>query len=267
MELVLLIVGATLIGATLGLMGSGGSILTVPVLVYLLGHEKRIAVAESLAIVGLIALVGMIPYARNRQIVWRSVLFFGVSGMLGAYLGAWVGANYLSDSVKLLLLAVIMLVSAAMMYRGSNVPKETTNDHEAHHNRSTGHRSFWWLIAAQGIFVGMITGLVGVGGGFLIVPALVLLGGLSMRMTIGTSLMIISLNSLVGFAKYYQEFQQSGHEINWTTIGSFALIGALGAVMGHRFGQGLTQSTLRRGFSVLLFVLGVTVFAVEFWSW
>lgn len=266
MELVLLIVGATLIGATLGLMGSGGSILTVPVLVYLLGHEKRIAVAESLAIVGMIAFVGMIPYARNRQIVWRSVLFFGVAGMLGAYLGAWVGANYLPDTTKLLLLAAIMFVSAAMMYRNSWTPVKPIELLEPTDKLGVAPHSLWWLMAIQGVVVGMITGLVGVGGGFLIVPALVLLGRLPMRMTIGTSLVIIALNSFVGFAKYNQEFQQSGDVINWATIASFALIGAVGAIAGQRFGRSLNQVTLRRGFAIFLVVLGVIVFATEMLS-
>ena len=266
MELVLLIVGATLIGATLGLLGSGGSILTVPVLVYLLGHEKRIAVAESLAIVGSIAFVGMIPYARYRQIVWRSVLFFGVAGMLGAYFGAWVGANYLPDTAKLLLLATIMLVSAAMMYRNSLLSSKSVELPEPTDKFSVAPQSLWWLIAIQGVVVGMITGLVGVGGGFLIVPALVLLGRIPMRMTIGTSLVIIALNSFVGFAKYNQEFQESGDVINWATIASFALIGALGAVAGQRLGQSLNQNTLRRGFAIFLVVLAVVVFAAEILS-
>ena len=156
-----------------------------------------------------------------------------------------------------------MLVSAAMMYRNSLASSTSVELPEPTDKLSVAPQSLWWLIAIQGVVVGMITGLVGVGGGFLIVPALVLLGRIPMRMTIGTSLVIIALNSFVGFAKYNQEFQESGDVINWATIASFALIGALGAVAGQRIGQSLNQNTLRRGFAIFLVVLAIVVFAAE----
>ena len=110
------VVGAILIGLTLGLLGSGGSILTVPVLVYLLGHQDKVAIAESLAIVGGIALAGMIPYARARLIDWRSVVLFGLPGMAGTYGGAWL-ARFVSGPAQLTLFAGVMLIAAWMMMR------------------------------------------------------------------------------------------------------------------------------------------------------
>ncbi|MGD9855340.1 MAG: TSUP family transporter, partial [Planctomycetaceae bacterium] len=102
------IAGALLIGLTLGLLGSGGSILTVPVLVYLLGHQDKVAIAESLAIVGTIALSGMLPYAGAKQVDWRSVLFFGLPGMAGTYAGVWL-AHYISGTAQLTLFGGVML--------------------------------------------------------------------------------------------------------------------------------------------------------------
>lgn len=111
-----IIIGALIIGLLLGLMGSGGSILTVPVLVYLLGHDAKVAIAESLAIVGGIAIVTMFPYAHSRSVCWRNVVFFGVPGMAGTYLGAWL-SHYLAGAVQLTLFAVMMLLAAVLMFR------------------------------------------------------------------------------------------------------------------------------------------------------
>ncbi len=116
-------IGAALIGLSLGLLGSGGSILTVPVLVYLVGEPEKLAIAESLAIVGGISLIGAIPYALKRQIDWRSVLWFGGPGVVGTYLGAALSV-YLSGVVQLLLFAAVMLLAAVMMFRPSKVPGE-----------------------------------------------------------------------------------------------------------------------------------------------
>ncbi|WP_284327034.1 sulfite exporter TauE/SafE family protein, partial [Deinococcus metallilatus] len=183
-------IGAALIGLSLGLLGSGGSILTVPVLVYLVGEPEKLAIAESLAIVGAISLFGAIPYALKRQIDWRSVLWFGIPGVAGTYLGAALSV-YLSGVAQLMLFAVVMLLAAIMMFRpGGAQPEAATN-----HKRSP------LKIGAEGLVVGVLTGLVGVGGGFLIIPALVLLGGLPMSLAVGTSLLIIAAKSFVGFYK------------------------------------------------------------------
>ena len=156
--------GALVIGLSLGMLGSGGSAITVPVLIYLVGHGPKESIAESMAIVGLISMAAAIPYARARQIDWRSVWYFGIPGMLGTYGGAWLG-GVASASVQLIVFGSVLFVAATMMLRRS---KGTALDREG-----SDHQSAIWIVAIEGLIVGVVTGFVGVGGGFLIVPALV----------------------------------------------------------------------------------------------
>ncbi|MEM8599505.1 MAG: TSUP family transporter [Bacteroidota bacterium] len=244
------LLGAVAIGLVLGLLGSGGSILTVPVLVYLAGEPDKVAIAESLAIVGAIAAVGAIPYARQKSVDWRSVGWFGVPGILGTYLGAALSA-YVSGPVQLALFAVVMLLAAGLMLRGR---KAVEGDRP---------RQAAWKIMIEGLAVGVLTGLVGVGGGFLIVPALVLLGGLSMRVAVGTSLLIIAAKSTVGFWKYVDVLAVDGLVVDWQLIGVFAAIGIVGATVGNRISQHVPQAMLRRVFAVFLLVMGVGILARE----
>jgi len=127
----LALLGALIIGLTLGLLGSGGSILTVPVLVYVLGHNGKVAIAESLAIVGGIAIAGMLPYARARQVDWRSVLFFGLPGMAGTYGGAWL-ARFISGPTQLVIFGCVMLAAAWMMFRKSRGSASPSIDEHRH---------------------------------------------------------------------------------------------------------------------------------------
>lgn len=179
------LIGALLIGLSLGLLGSGGSILTVPVLVYLLEQPEKVAIAGSLAIVGAIAAVGSLPYARQYQVDWRSVAWFGIPGMAGTWLGA-LASQWIPGAAQLALFAVVMLLAAWLMARPPGLEPRSMDQRAA------------WKIIIDGLAVGLLTGLVGVGGGFLIVPALVLLGGLGMRVAVGTSLVIIALKSTTG---------------------------------------------------------------------
>jgi uncharacterized protein len=270
------LIGALLIGITLGLLGSGGSILTVPVLVYLLGHADKVAIAESLAIVGMIALFGIIPYARSRQIDWRSVLFFGVPGMIGTYGGAWL-ANFVPGAAQLVLFGLVMLLAAGLMLRNSQrrlpelsggVPVDTSvgdNAHEPdpHDQRPDLHRHPIWQIVLEGSGVGVLTGLVGVGGGFLIVPALVILGGLTIRIAVGTSLAVIALKSLAGFYKYVGVLADLELHVDWGTIGLFIAIGTVGSLVGKAISSRMDQLTLRRVFAVFLVVMGLFVLGKE----
>jgi uncharacterized membrane protein YfcA len=253
-----IIIGALLIGLTLGLMGSGGSILTVPVLVYVLGHDGKVAIAESLAIVGAIALITMFPYARSHMVNWRNVLFFGVPGMIGTYGGAWL-SHYVPGTVQLTLFAMVMLVAAVFMLRKS---KDTTAE-TAEEVQQAGHKQAFWLIGIEGTIVGILTGLVGVGGGFLIVPALIAFGKLPMRVAIGTSLAVISLKSFSGFFKYLDVLESVGSSVDWPTVGAFILIGAVGSFVGHRIATQLDQQLLRRTFAIFLVVMGLFVLGKE----
>jgi len=263
------IVGAIFIGVTLGLMGSGGSILTVPVLVYLVGEDKDVAVAESLAIVGLIALTSTIPNAISKLIDWKCVLFFGAPGMLGTLFGAWLGASVITGTTKLLLFAGIMLLASWTMFSKRPVPKSSTLSKNGDGTDSKpsllGDLKVGKLFnfGIKGFAVGIVTGVVGVGGGFLIVPALATLTGLKIREAIATSLFIITMNSCVGFTKYSLTFRETDLAINWTTILIFALVGAVGSLLGRQIGKKLEQNTLRRLFGTLLILMSAFIFWQE----
>lgn len=242
------LLGAVAIGLVLGLLGSGGSILTVPVLVYLAGQPDKVAIAESLAIVGAIAAVGAVPYARQKLVDWHSVLYFGVPGIVGTYGGAAL-SEWIPGAVQLALFAVVMILAAGLMVRGR---KEVADD-------AVRTRQPLWLIAVEGLAVGVLTGLVGVGGGFLIVPALVLLGGLSMRLAVGTSLLIIAAKSAAGFFKYTEVLAEAGQQVDWQLIGLFAVIGIAGSFVGNALSQRVPQAQLKRGFAVFLVVMGLFI--------
>jgi uncharacterized protein len=239
-EMGLALIGAVIIGLSLGLLGSGGSILTVPILVYVLGQPEKVAIAGSLIIVGTIALAGAIPWALRQQVDWRSVLLFGLPGMFGTWLGATVAAH-MSGAVQLAIFAVVMLIAALRMLRTS----AATNSVPAARSR----------LLMQGLGVGVLTGIVGIGGGFLILPALVLLGGLSMHRAIGTSLSIITLNAYSGFAKHYWVLAGAGLALDWRLIGIFAAVGAGGSLAGQQLAHRLPQQHLRRAFAWLLLLM------------
>ncbi|MFP7722247.1 TSUP family transporter [Lysobacter sp. A3-1-A15] len=249
--------GAAAIGLSLGLLGSGGSILTVPVLVYLVGQPEKLAIAGSLAIVGGISLIAALPWTWKRQVDWRNVAWFGVPGMVGTWLGAWLSI-WLSGALQLLLFAVVMLLAAVMMLRPPkaltvDAGVDSALDGPAAPARKVGR------IALDGLVVGVVTGLVGVGGGFLIVPALVLLGGLALHRAIGTSLWIISLKSFSGFAKYTSVLAGAGLALDWRLIGLFTAIGAGGSLLGGRLARRLPQAQLQRGFAVFLLLMGAGI--------
>ena len=247
----LVVIGALIIGASLGLLGSGGSILTVPALRYLVDHHEKVAIGESLAIVGGISLIGALPYILKRTVDWRSVLLFGLPGMAGTWLGALL-STYIKGTVQMLAFAGVMLLAAFFMLK----PIPTQSPGENH------HRSVW-KVCVDGLAVGIITGIVGVGGGFLIVPALVVLGGLSMRRAVGTSLLIIALKSFSGFAKYVDVLQHDGLEIDYHVIALFIGIGALGGIAGGKASSHLPQQGLQRAFALLLFAMGIVIPIVE----
>ena len=244
---VLLWPGAIAIGVSLGLLGSGGSILTVPVLVYLLGQDEKVAIAGSLAIVGTIALAGSITYLRSRLIDVRAVVLFGGPGMLGTYLGAWLAA-FVPGVAQLALFAVVMLLASWFMLRPMRLDSTA----------AAGARASWKIVV-DGLGVGVITGLVGVGGGFLIVPALVLLGGLSMHSAVATSLVIIALKSYSGFWKYLDVLQQQNLSLDWEAIFLVTGLGIAGSIGGNLLATRLPQQRLRTLFGWFLIIMGVYI--------
>jgi hypothetical protein len=247
------LLGALLIGISLGLLGSGGSILTVPVLVFLLDEPEKVAIAESLGVVAAISLFGAIPYAIRKEVDWKSVVFFGVPGTLGTYAGAGF-SEFLSGNTQFMIFGVVMILAAFMMLRNGPGFKKA--------NPETGKAK--WLLVIEGLIVGVITGLVGVGGGFLIIPALVLVAGLDMRIAVGTSLFIIAAKSSLGFYKYLDVLRNSDMQVNWQLLIVFTLIGILGSLVGGRLSRKIPQRALRRGFGVFLVLMGVYILGANF---
>jgi uncharacterized membrane protein YfcA len=241
--------GAIAIGVSLGLLGSGGSILTVPVLVYLIGQDEKVAIAGSLFVVGTIALAGSLQFLRAKLIDWRNVAIFGVPGMAGTYLGAFLAA-YISGIVQLSLFAVVMLLASYLMLRPVDLE---------HVSNSTPRVA--WKIAIDGFLVGIITGLVGVGGGFLIVPALVLLGGMAMHRAVATSLVIIALKSYSGFYKYLDVLDEQDMLLDWNTLLIVTGLGIAGSFAGASVANRLPQDTLKKWFGYFLIVMGLYILA------
>lgn len=238
--------GAMAIGVSLGLLGSGGSILTVPVLVYLVGQDEKLAIAGSLAIVGSIALAASLPYLKKKQIDWRIVVLFGIPGMVGTYAGAWL-ATWVTGLVQLALFAVVMLIASWQMLKPVSI------DDTPHEPREV------WKIGLDGMLVGILTGLVGVGGGFLIVPALVLLGGLSMHRAVATSLIIIALKSFTGFWKYLDVLDQQGLVLDWNVIAIVTALGVVGSFAGSRIAGLVDQEKLKKVFGLFLIIMGIYI--------
>jgi uncharacterized membrane protein YfcA len=235
-----------LVGLSLGMLGGGGSILTVPIFVYVLGFGAKEAITMSLAVVGSVSLFGAAGHWRARNVNLRLALLFGAVAMAGTYGGARL-AVFFSGAAQLLLFAVVMLLAAWFMFRpakgeAAEAPPVKPRDMPLA------------LIAAQGLAVGVLTGLVGVGGGFLIVPALVLLGRVPMKQAVGTSLLVIAMNSAAGFAGYLGRVA-----IDWPLMGVFTAVAIGGIVVGTHLAGRVPQAALRRAFAVFLVVMGTFI--------
>lgn len=243
----LALMGALAIGLSLGLLGFGGSILTVPLLVFILERPEKVAVAESLAIVGLVAIAGVIPYAMRKQIDWKSVLFFGLPGMIGACTGAC-GSYFISGSVQFTLFSIAMIAAAVMMLINQH-PDE----------QQLPYSPSRWKTIAKGFFIGGLTGLIGVGGGFLIVPALVILCNLPVSYAVGTSLVIIAMNSLIGFANQLIALHFLQLQVNWELIAVISGIGIIGCFCGIYLSKKISPIGLRKIMGGTILGLGVYI--------
>ena len=231
---------AALIGLSLGLLGGGGSILTVPVFVYVLGIAAKPAIAMSLPVVGVTSLISAALHWRLGNVRVRTAIPFGLLAMAGAFAGAKLSV-VMSGTAQLALLAVVMLGAAVSMLRGGT---------RAIEGESTSSPRLG-LIAPVALGVGVLTGLVGIGGGFLVVPALVLLAGVPMKEAVGTSLLVIAMNSASGFVGYLGTV-----ELEWGFLAGFTSIAVLGALGGTALAARVPQRTLKRIFAVFLLVVG-----------
>lgn len=248
-------IGAAAVGLSLGLLGSGGAILTVPILVYLVGHDEKTAIVESLAIVGAIAAVGAARAGMLGRVDFRSAAWLAGPGVLGTIIGAHV-AKFVPGAMQLGLLAVLMVAASFMMFRKGGVGHCDEPDAKA-------TRGSLWVLGVQGVGLGVATGLVGVGGGFLIVPVLVLLRRLTMPVAVGTSLAIIMVNCCAGFLKY--SIGPAGwagveSQIDWGVIGVFVALGVGGSLVGGALAGRIQPLVLKRAFAVFLVVMAGYIF-------
>ena len=240
---------AALIGLSLGLLGGGGSILTVPIFVYVLGFGAKEAIAMSLAVVGAVSLFGAVGHWRAGNVKLRVALLFGSVAMIGTYAGARL-AVFFSGAAQLALFAVVMLVAAFFMFRED---EQEVLVPEARPERLPPFAPpmRWRWILLEGLAVGVLTGLVGVGGGFLIVPALVLLGKVPMKQAVGTSLLVITMKSAAGFLGYLGQV-----EIFWGFVAAFTGVAIGGILLGTWLVRFVPHHALQRAFAVFLLVIG-----------
>lgn len=251
-------IGAIAIGVSLGLIGGGGSILTVPVLVYLFRVEPILATAYSLFIVGLSSLIGGFKYARNGLVDFKIGVIFSLPALTAVYLTRRfivpsipdelfsIGSlDITKDTAVLLLFAVLMVVAAFSMIKNNN--KE-----QASAPSKKGHSLNIPLVILEGAVVGVLTGLVGAGGGFLIIPALVLLAKLPMKTAIGTSLFIIAIKSLLGFIGDIQ----AGDAIDWLFLLTITLLSLVGILIGFVMSKKVNGAQLKKGFGYFVLIMG-----------
>ncbi|MBW7932177.1 MAG: sulfite exporter TauE/SafE family protein [Gemmatimonadaceae bacterium] len=235
---------AALIGLALGTLGGGGSILTVPVFVYVLGFDPKLSIALRLTVFGLAAIFGVFTYGRAANVRLQTASMFGTIGLVGSYAGARASV-WFSGRAQLLILGAVMVIAAASMWRNAS----RTGDSVEHDH--TPHPA---LLLAVGLGVGLLTGLVGIGGGFLIVPALVVLGRVPMKAAVGTSLLVIAMNSASGYLGH------RGYEtVPWPFVVKFASVAVLGILAGTALVHHIPTRLLKRAFSALLVLIGVLI--------
>jgi uncharacterized membrane protein YfcA len=264
MELIELLgyLGALIVGLVLGLIGGGGSILTVPILVYLIGLNPIIATAYSLFVVGVTSIIGAFQNYKKGLIDFKTAIIFSIP----AFSAVYVTRRFLvpmipevvftiedfditKDIFIMVFFAIIMILASFSMIR-SKKNKTEENEQEPTYN--------YPMIAVEGIVVGVLTGIVGAGGGFLIIPALVLLAKLPMKKAVGTSLLIIAIKSLIGFLG-----DLSHMEIDWPFLITFTIISIIGIVLGVWTSKFISGKKLKKGFGYFTLVMAVYILYKE----
>ncbi|MET0595948.1 MAG: sulfite exporter TauE/SafE family protein, partial [Polyangiaceae bacterium] len=233
------------IGAVLGLLGGGGAILMLPMLVYVVGLDAKTAIAMSLFVVGATSVAGTGMHARQGAVRWRTGGIFGATAMAGAFAGGRL-AHFVPPAVLLVLFALVMVVTGIAMSRDLQMRASAKGELRV------------GRVLVLGAAVGALSGLVGAGGGFLIVPALVLFGGMSMRESIGTSLFVITLQSLAGFAGHVTHVN-----IDWPLMLEIAGAAAAGSVIGARASKVISPARLRHAFAWLVIAMGLFMFVKQ----
>ncbi|MDC1062922.1 sulfite exporter TauE/SafE family protein [Flavobacteriales bacterium] len=254
--------GALLIGIVLGLIGGGGSILTVPIFVYVLDLEPVLATAYSLFVVGIAALFGAIKNAQENLVEYKTGFVFAIP----AFIGVYIARRFLLDLIPniifklgefsvtkdmgiMMFFALIMILASFFMIKDQkeqNINKKFSNNIN--------------ILIIEGFIVGILTGIVGAGGGFIIIPALVLFAGLPMKNAIGTSLMIIAIKSLFGFIG---DLQNSNIIIDWLLLGGFTFLSIVGIFAGLYFNKFIEGNKLKKGFGWFVLIMGVSIVLKE----
>jgi uncharacterized membrane protein YfcA len=234
---------AVIVGVALGLLGGGGSILMVPLLVYVAGMDAKEAIAASLVVVGVTAAVSVVGHARAGRVRWRTGLLFGLAGMVGAFGGGWIGGR-LPGQLLLVGFALMMVATAVAMLRG----RKPVDPARAPAELPVGR------VLVDGVVVGLVTGLVGAGGGFLVVPALALLGGLPMGVAVGTSLLVIAMKSFAGITGYLTTVS-----LDWPLVGAITLAAIIGSLVGARLVNRIPADALRKTFGWFVLAMGAFV--------
>ncbi|AOW20111.1 sulfite exporter TauE/SafE family protein [Urechidicola croceus] len=255
-------IGALVIGIVLGLIGGGGSILTVPVLVYLLHINPITATAYSLFVVGFSSLVGTLKNIKTRLVDFKTAIIFAIPAFIAVYLTRKfalpaipeqifsIGDFLVSKDIAIMVFfALIMLLASISMIRGKCVNCDDENAKVTYN---------YPLIIIEGTVVGAITGLVGSGGGFLIIPALVMMAKLPMKRAVATSLLIISIKSLLGFIGDVENL-----EIDWNFLLSFTAVSAIGMFVGNYLNKFIKGEKLKKGFGWFVLLMGVYILIKE----
>jgi uncharacterized membrane protein YfcA len=253
---------SVLVGLSLGMIGSGGSILTVPILVYIMGVDAVTATAYSLFIVGSTALIGAFKSALNKQIDFKTALFFGLPSIAAVYATRlWliplipatitsVGNLVITKDVFLLLLFSLVMIAASW---------SMISDSKTFKSHKVSDFVSYMIILTEGIAVGVITGLVGAGGGFLIIPVLVIFKNMPMKLAVGTSLLIIAAKSLFGFVGDWQNMPF----IDWTLLLTFTGMACLGIITGIYWSQRFSAQSLKKSFGWFVLLMGIYIIFKE----
>lgn len=267
MEIIVLVgyAAAIIIGVSLGLIGGGGSILTVPVLVYILDIDPVLATAYSLFVVGSTSLFGSFTYMRKQLVDYKTALVFAIPSFIAVFLTRKflvpalpdpllvLGGTEITKSIGIMVFfALIMLAASYSMIKGNG---KSNSDEEGKVQFNIP------LIAVEGIVVGLITGIVGAGGGFLIIPALVLLAKLPMKMAVGTSLLIIAAKSLIGFLG-----DVSNQTIDWKMLLIFTALSIIGIFIGSSLSKKINEQALKKGFGWFVLIMGIYIISKELMS-
>jgi len=251
---------AILVGLTLGMIGSGGSILTVPILVYIFGVSPILATTYSLLIVGTTSLVGATRGIRNRTVDYNKILYFGLPSMITVFVVrsfilplmpadfVIFGYTFHQDTVLMVLFAFIMFLSSIPMIRANRLEGDVKVKREP-----------VFYIVLQGIAVGFITGVVGAGGGFLIIPVLINSFGLTIKRAVSTSLVLITINSAIGLLGDIDKF----HAFDWRLISAYIALSIIGLFIGFRVSSKIGNTVLKRSFGIGILILSITILIEE----